>query len=115
MKKLFIILIVLNSCTKSAESKTDLFQKKDWFLYKEITPTETVNYSRQYWFRAQGGQFRDYDRYDGYYRFSKDTFIVTFPGYGINNYIIESVTPDHLIMTQTEGKGVVYRKLFFKK
>jgi hypothetical protein len=114
MKKLFIILIVLNSCTKSADTKTELFQNKDWFLYKEITPTETVNHSRQYWFRAQGGQFRDYDKYDGSYYFSKDTFIVTFPGYGVNKYIVRSVTPTNLELIQTEGKGVVYRQLFFK-
>ena len=108
-----LMALILIGCTKPKTEKQELVENKTWYLYKEVTPTETVNHSKQYWFKAQSGKFVDYDRFQGTYSFKRDTFIVYIPNYGYNKYIMDQVTTKNLVLKQADKKGTTYRELSF--
>lgn len=119
MKKLIILtisILTLISCSKPKNEYAELLENKRWYIYKLITNTDTINMSRQYWLEVSGGVFKDYDKYDGTYTIKKDTLHIYFFNYGYENYIIESVDNNNLILKQTNPKGFIsHRKLFFEK
>jgi|688.fasta_scaffold2221869_2 hypothetical protein len=113
MTKYILIALMFISCTKPKTEKQELLENKTWYLYKEVTPTEVVNHSKQYWFKAVAGKFTDYDRFQGTYSFKKDTFIIYIPNYGYNKYIVDQITTKNLVLKQSDKKGITYRELSF--
>ena len=112
--KYFIILFLFLSCGKLKTDNQSLLENKTWYLYKEVLNNQTYNYSKQYWLRAEGGMYNDYDKYPGTYQIKKDTFRIYFFNYGYETYYIDQVDKDQLTLSQRDTKGVVYRKLFFR-
>ena len=112
---LFVTLLIsISACNKPKSNYGELLENKRWYVYKEVTNIDTFNMSRQYWFEAKRGIFKDYDKFEGTYQIKNDTFRIYFFNYGYETYFIESVDNNNLILKQTNPKGnITYRKLFF--
>ena len=111
--KYFIFLLLIVGCSKLKNENQSIMENQTWYLYKEVLRNETFNYSKQYWLKAEGGKFSDYDKYAGTYQIKKDTFKIYFFNYGYETYYIEHVDNQHLILNQKDLKGEVYRRLYF--
>lgn len=111
--KYILIALLFIGCTKAKIENKNLLENKSWYLYKEVTPTETVNHSRQYWLKFDNGNFTDYDKYPGTYTIKKDAIRIFFFNYGYETYYIEQVNTENLVLNQKTGKGVIYRRLYF--
>jgi hypothetical protein len=111
--KYILIALILIGCTKPKTTTQDLLEGKQWYLYKEVTATETVNHSRQYWLKFDRGNFTDYDKYPGTYQINKDAIRIYFFNYGYETYYIEQIDARYLTLNQRTTKGIIYRRLYF--
>lgn len=111
--KYIIFILLFIGCVKPKVENPSLFENRTWFLYKETLKNETFNYTEQYWLKAEGGRFTDYDKYHGTYQLINDTLKIYFFNYGYETYYVEKVDNRNLILIQKDLKGVVYRRLFF--